>query len=465
MTTVAALALVIVVAGQMWIGLAALVGGLVASVGVLWAPTASLLGWLVMEPTMRGTVGAVFGGNLPALTPDRGLLALLTVVVAIRWARRPGAFRPLGRIELAMGAFLAVAAISMLVRGGSQLTFQEGGLRRDFIYLVLGYAIPFLAFFLAKNLLRGNRHLLWVLYTLIALGVVLGATGIAQYAGGATFFLPERFAHIHGDRATGTLESAVEFGMLIASALLAAVILLLRTRTLPRGVVLVAAIAWFVVAVILSETRSIFVGIALGLAVAAYYEPRFRRPLLLIGVLAAVAGLAAYELAPETNAVKSRVTALEPIYNRVALAATALNMIAQKPIFGYGFGRYTFYEDKRLLITSMFGVAPYYAWAQTVPHNEFLHVLVLVGLVGFIPYVAVLVLAWRTAARCYRRYASVPGPARDISLTLLAVLAMYLVNGLLTDLMMQYSASGQVYLLLGAVDGLRVHADAHRGAA
>jgi O-antigen ligase len=101
------------------------------------------------------------------------------------------------------------------------------------------------------------------------------------------------------------------------------------------------------------------------------------------------------------------------------------------------------------------GVPPYYALAPGVPHNEFLHVLVLLGLGGFAPYAAVLALGWRTGVRCHRGVA-LPGPGREVALTCLAVLAVYVVNGLFVDLMANTYASSQLYVLLGATDGLRL---------
>jgi hypothetical protein len=85
-----------------------------------------------------------------------------------------------------------------------------------------------------------------------------------------------------------------------------------------------------------------------------------------------------------------------------------------------------------------------------------MHVLILLGLVGFVPYVAILVLAWRTAARHYRRSLAVSGLGRDAALIFLSAFALYLTAASVSDAIFFGYSSIQVYSLLGAIDGLRV---------
>jgi O-antigen ligase len=131
-------------------------------------------------------------------------------------------------------------------------------------------------------------------------------------------------------------------------------------------------------------------------------------------------------------------------------------MFAHSPLVGHGFGRYTYDSEKWPYVTGIAGVHPYYAFDTGVPHNEYLHILVLLGLLGFVPYVAILILAWRTAARHYREYFGLPGPRRDIALIFLSAFALFLTTGTTADAMFSGAANLQIYALLGAIDGLRV---------
>jgi O-antigen ligase len=457
MAAVAALAYAL--ATETWLAAAALSAGSLAAALVLFSPAAALLTWLALSPTLGGLANTVLGGGLPALTPDRGLFVLLAAAVVVRGLRHPGSFVRPQVAEAGMLAFLLIATVSTFVRGGTFFN-HEGGLRRDFIFLIQGYGLPFAAYFLARSLLREERHARWLLGVLVTLGAVLAGIGLVQYLTGMTLFMPKRFEHIHDDRITGTLGNAVDFGMVIAAGLLAA---LLQLRHAPRArtrVVLLAAAGLIVVSIVLTKTRSVWLGALVGLGTAAAYDRRLRVPLCAAALLALVIGLGLAAWRSDRGSdggeesIAARLLSREPIYNRVALAATAVNMILERPLLGWGFGRYTFIEEKRRHLTSFAGVRAHWAWGPGVPHNEVFHILILVGLVGFLSYLAAVGGAWRAAVAVYRHHPAPASAAHAVVLTALAALAMYMVNGLFCDLMFDFNASNQVFVLLGAAVGL-----------
>lgn len=425
----------------------------------LFAPTGLILTWLATATTIPYWFDVNIG-PLPALTPDRALFAVLLSILGCRWLLGRQGFLPLGRLELLMAWFIIFAAASAVASGGSRQTNlivknPGGSLGLDLVFLTVGYGIPFLGFFLAKNLLRRDTHIRWLLGMFIAAGVFVALTGVLQDRFGVSFFTPTRITVSHQGRATGTMTSAQEFGLVVGTSLLTAVICFLRSRYVPERFVLAVAIAIMSAGIALNRTRVIWLGLVAGVAVATFYEPALRKRVIAAGMAATLSLAVAWPLIANTELIQGRVLDLVPVYHRVVTAATGLNMFADSPLVGHGFGRYTYDSEKWPYITGIAGLSPYYALDIGVPHNEYLHILVLLGLVGFVPYVAMLVLAWRTAARHYRECGDVAGPQHAIALIFLSAFALYLTTAFTADAMFSGAANLQIYALLGALDGLR----------
>jgi O-antigen ligase len=205
----------------------------------------------------------------------------------------------------------------------------------------------------------------------------------------------------------------------------------------------------------MARTRAPYVGLAAALGVVAIYDRRLRRPLLAVALVAILTLIVAWPLIMQLEFVKARLLERSPVYNRVALAATSLNMFLHKPLFGYGFGRYTFREEHVKYLTGAGGVARDYAHYFDVPHNEFLHILVLLGCAGFLPYVGLLVLAWRSCGHEMRNRTAT-AVERDVTLVALGGLVVYVANGLAADLAFCWYGTNLIFTLLGVVAGLRL---------
>lgn len=451
-TVVASLGLGMAIASASSVLAAVIAAGAVGLVLVLYAPALALLGALAAGPTLGAWLDIVIAG-VPAITVDRCLLLVACAAAGVQWwlGRSRGG---VGAITWCMAVFLLIAAISAVTGGGTRRSSTEGGLRNDLVFLILGYGVPFAGFVLARTLLVRTVHVRWVLRVLVGVGVIVSCVGILQLFLGVTLFEPSRMTVIHAGRATGTLTSAVEFGLVIGAAMITAIVMLMRAGPPWRSGALLAAIVLMAAASLASRTRAPWLGIAAGLAVVAYFEPRLRRPL---GAVAAVAGASiaiAWPVLAPSEFVSQRVFDMTPVYNRITLTATALNMFVHNPVLGLGFGRYTFDAEKWRYLVSVGDVSPHYAYSLSVPHNEVLHVLVLLGVIGAVPYVMIYALGWRTAARECRALRAA-GPEGELALVCLGVLSMYIVSAQFSDCMFYFYASFQVLVVMGVVDGWR----------
>lgn len=454
----AALLLAFAFAGMSVFIIAAIVGGTLVVALLLKIPAWMLLAAVASGPMFGGWLDASVGGGVQA-TIDRALLVAITFFMAVRWLRRPAAVLPVSRVELLMLTFVLVAAVSALVRGGSQGSGTKGGLRLDFVFLVQSYGAPFLLFFLAKNVLR-EVHLKWLLRVYVAVGVFVSAVAVLQYFTGITTFSPTRYEAIHIGRAAGTLGTAPHFGIVMAVSLLAALVLLLRSNRPPTRATLAVLIVFMLAAIFLSKTRAVYLGLAVSMAIAAIYTPRIRRTLAVMGLVGLTATVVAWPMIARTDFVANRLFDIVPVYNRIALWGTAANMVVHRPIAGFGFGQKTFLEERGEYFTQVGQVSSSWAYTLGVPHNEYLNVLVGMGLVGFIPYFFIIVLLWKNVARVVSRNGLGHDWVSDAALVALASLGMYIINGMFTETGHCWYGSNMVYCLLGAVEGNRIRAGA-----
>lgn len=447
-------------ANAMWLQLVGSAGLAVLLVLVLRSPSTAMLAWVLAGPMLYSWVGTRLGGGI-TVTPDRVLFLLLVGVVLARWIGGRGARRSLGPTELAMGLFLTLAGVTLLARGGTPLTPSIGGLKHDLIYLAQGYGMPFTAFVLAKYLLSPARDASRLCWTLVGLAAIVGSFGVLQQFVGMGLLPNTGYVVTSEERSFGTLTGPSEFGIVVTVGFFAALLVLPDTRAPARRLLLFGVLAVCLAAIVYSKTRGVMLGLFVGLAVVARHDARLRRPILVASIVGVLLLAGAWSFLAQTDLVRYRLLELSPVYNRIALSATALNLASDAPLLGHGFGRYVFATEKWGHITSLPGVPAWYAVDPGVPHNEFLHVLVQLGLVGLALYLVPMWRGFRNARR-FRDATRDEGAARFAMLAMTTV-AVYVTNGLMVDLAACTYASIVLYSVLGCAEALGTESEPTAG--
>ena len=339
----------------------------------------------------------------------------------------------LNALEKWMITLLVIVLLSFL----STVPRKSGAhLYQGVVHLLEGYLTPFAGYLLARSQAWSERDIRRLLQWLAALAVYLTLAGALQYFLGVYFFSPTYLGvGEKTDRAVSGFGSPVEFGHVMASLTLLCLFLHTITRDAAlRALIIVAATA-AACGIALSLTRACWAGALVSLGYVFWKDTKVRG-VLAVGALAAVIVLAvALPLVMRTEVFEQRLAELTPIYNRLALWSTAANMIAHNPVFGVGFGFRTFNDEKRDYLIS-FGPSALgqYALEPGVPHNEFLHVFAMMGMVGFGAYVLVYLNAWRIA-RDRRREAGDGAYVRARLATYVqAILLIFIVGGMVSEM-------------------------------
>lgn len=402
---------------------------------------AAVIAWVAGMPTLFA-----FGNRaldpLPLVNLDRLGFALVAALAALHLMRRwdwRGAF---GRVEGAMALYGAVVLLSWLSTVSEK---DPVTLERDADFLLSSFAMPFAAFLVARH---GGWSRAWTLRGLWLLvggaGLYLAAVGLVQATHDWDFLVEAAARKVHPRRAKGPFPNAVIYGLVLSIFVTAALFLYARAVR-GRGRFAVALVlAVLAEAVVQSRARAAWLGLLAAMLLVAVRCRGLRGPAaLVVLVLAGHVSLSFAGVGNPTGppvlhhaeALRDRLTESGSILDRVAVYATDLNMIAHRPLLGFGFGLETFQRHKADYYASCCGVSPKWAEDCAVPHNELLNVLVLTGAVGLVAYLVLVGSLWRVVAEAGARPRAPDAFRFDLAVCVQAAFVLLAVAGQLHDLM------------------------------
>lgn len=290
--------------------------------------------WLVLA----GLCATVFSGHwqemgLP-IGPDRALLPLGIVLLLLD----PRAGLPGPRaVHVLMASLVGWTALSAVV---------HGMLAADPLFaLVDRVALPFVLFAIAPAVLSTSRRRDLLLQMLTLLGAYLAVTTLLEGLGMARLTLPGYIAAGAGlgsdevARAGGPFVSGEANGMSLAMCAFAAALLAARVRDLWRVLACCVAPACLL-GTVLTMTRSVWLGVTVGVIAAAWMARPTRRllPAILACVVAvlAIGALAFPQIAQDAA---TRGATSRSVYDRENVNNAALRILHDEPLTGIGWQR------------------------------------------------------------------------------------------------------------------------------
>jgi N-acetylglucosaminyldiphosphoundecaprenol N-acetyl-beta-D-mannosaminyltransferase len=239
---------------------------------------------------------------------------------------------------------------------------------------------------------------------------------------------------IHFGRARGPDLNAVSLGLYVTACLLCTWMLLRSAARRSYQLVLMLALPLMAFAVLLTFTRSTWIGLAAsGLVVAAFQIPaRWRLPAIassaLVGLLIAITSWQhLIGLEREGTAEESE----HSVSQRQSFAYVSWQMFCDHPVFGVGFGR--FYDRKLPYLSDRSQNFELESLRKLHHHNTILSVLTETGLVGLAAFVGMFVAWTRSAYRLAASAASSPW-VRAQGVLMLAIIVNYLCSAVFHDL-------------------------------
>jgi putative inorganic carbon (HCO3(-)) transporter len=288
-----------------------------------------------------------FAGNWPQLgvpgplSPDRLLLA--GGILALLLRAPPVRHRP----KLQLSAIHWVLAAAALYALGSALIVGTLTDREALFKIVDAFGVmPFLLFLVAPLAFATSRQRELLLVTFVVLGVYLSLTTIFETAKLDTLVWPKYILDpnygIHAGRGRGPFVDAVANGLALYTCAVACAIAVTAWRSpLSRATAIVIGLLC-VVGAFLSLERSVWIGVVLGTVVAMLATRGLRRFFVPVALGVTLAVSASLVLIPGlSRRVHERATNSSTVWDRKNLARAATNMIEAKPLFGFGWSRFT----------------------------------------------------------------------------------------------------------------------------
>jgi putative inorganic carbon (hco3(-)) transporter len=327
---------------------------------------------------------------------------------------------------MALAVFYVLASAAAAGTLGSEQSFLA-------LFDVFGVA-PFLLFLVAPAAFSRRRDRDLLLVTLVGLGAYLGLTAIFESLGPHSLIFP---SYIHqadiasggAVKAGGPFQSPTAAGFANFACAVAAMIALQqwRNRRARAFAAFVAVVCLFGCFVTLE--RGVWIAAVAATAAAALATRTGRRwlvPGLALAGLAIAGTLAvSSQLSQQTSA---RATYEQSVWDRQNQTSTGLRMVAAKPLFGFGFGRYEadsldyFRQPADYPMSGYFhGVTIGVPDAILPIHDTYLSYAVELGLVGALLWLASV--AWAVGGGIFSR-----GPAelRPWKIGLLAITVFFL---------------------------------------
>jgi putative inorganic carbon (hco3(-)) transporter len=319
-----------------------------------------------------------------AVSPDRLLFA--GAILAVLMRAPPVAQRPPLRITGAhwvLGLAAAYAIVSATVAGTA---FQ----RDPALKIIDAFGImPFLIFLVAPIAFRTERQRGVLLGTLVALGAYLGLTVLFETLKLDALVFPKYILDdnygIHSGRGRGPFVDAVANGLALYMCAITCGIAVATWRSGAGRAVALAIGVLCLVGAFLCLERSVWIGAILGTGVAMLATRGLRRYLPHLAATIAVAVIGALALIPGlSDSVSQRANEQGTIWDRQNLTRAAVNMIEAKPLFGFGWSRFSSES------ADYFQQSPHYPLTATSAgvHNTPLTYAVDLGLIGMTLWIA-----------------------------------------------------------------------------
>ena len=394
-------------------------------------PLNGLLLWVIAYPFTEYSINIPLGAGIPDLSPTRFCVAFMGTMLLAQAAIGKRRFPKITKSDVAAMFFFVGTSLSVGASSNPYGSFQ--------VIFTL-YLTAIVGYFLAKNLVLTRRDVEKVLTAFLVIGAYAGVYAIyEQLTGNILFVVKETHRTQYSENIRilrGLFGGPHVFGSILAMALPVGFYRFLETpRSLKKNWYAILT-GLMLVAMFFTYKRASWVSMMVSFLIMQTFYPKFRRIFWVLAIVFSLVLVVTWDQVSQSEAYTDRVTKnWETGHGRTDLAAVAIELWKEKPIFGYGFQQYE----------NLTGYST---------ENFYLHILVSAGLVGFLPFVAFLILVLKESILVYLQAPYNPRLFLDRKLVVIfwAAFSTFLVKSLTGN---QANAITQYlfYVLIGVMIG------------
>jgi len=343
---------------------------------------------------------SIFSGSWESLglpgfpfVPDRILLMLALLALLLRAPGASGLPRPRVRgvhLWLALTAMYAIASAAVAGTLGTKAALFD-------LLDRLG-VIPFLMLLVAPVVFSSSRERELLLGALVGLGAYLGITALFETVGPHALVFPRYIVSADAltpvRQAGGPFRAPITDGFACFACGTAAAVAFARWRRRRRRYVAGVVVALSALGAFCSLERGVWIAAGAGIVAVGLAAPELRRLLVPAAVVCAVVIGGALVVFPTlAGHANERASDQTSVWDRENQTATALRMIAAKPLFGFGWDNYVKASTAYFRQASSYPMTGFSTFDDPLPlHDSYLSNAVELGLVGLLLWL--VSLAW-----------------------------------------------------------------------
>lgn len=382
------------------------------------------------------------------------MFAVLLVAAALWRDANPDRLRGFGAVEWAMVAYVLWNVYSAV----TPHKYPPGD--PLFKFILIPTVIPFVLYVVGRFAVDSERAVKAVLWAILGFAAYSAAVSILQFTGPTGLVWPRYIVDAPNwpNRAVGIFNQPVPNGMVLALGLAVAILMASR-RGVPRWQRAAASVTALACAcgIYLTHTRVVWLcGVAvlvIGAVLAKGYRPGFVAGLTGVAIVVVLN----WSRLTSSDRAAGGMASVREVDDRLNTIQTALWAAAQKPLTGWGLGRFravnTYHHQQW---------APEIPWIRgygIVSHENELGILAELGVVGLAAWLAVLALIAYRLWDAYRRLPDDHLCGKPLAVTAIMAMAILLCTGMTVDLRFFDFPLGAVFLLFGIAIGW---ADRHK---
>lgn len=365
---------------------------------IVHRPLYGLILWLFFMVFVNDWVKIPMGAGIPDLSFSRFAVMFLAIFMLAQAAIDKFRFSRIGWAEFFILATIIGIGTAAPLSTNPKKTFQ---------WVISLYFVPMSTYFFAKNLVKSKADLQKVLWAVALLGFVCGAYTLFEYYTGHVLFLPgeKDLSWIRLERGSGIklirgiMGNSGLMGRALATTIPVTFYLFLeseKTKSFYKIILSVMLLVQFY-AIVLTMARSPWFALLLSLFVMQIFYPRFRKVFWAITLVAAVVIWATWDQVSDSQVSQRINDDTSTLEGREARWDAGLNMWKEKPVRGWGFGR--FEQQSGKFRTD--GINRNFR--NGAVENDYLYILVGSGLIGLLPYLMFILVPLINSFRLYFR--------------------------------------------------------------
>ena len=361
---------------------------------IIFSPLTGLLFWFIFYPFTERVINIDLGAGIPDLSPTRFVIMFLFIIILAQVATYKRKWPRLTKVDWAIIAFAIAILLSTL--GGKD---PIAGIQ--FVYD--NYLAPLVIYFLVKQLVLNRRDLDKVLYTILIIGGYAAVyiiyeqltSNVIEFGSPPDKIITFNNVYVSYTDSLrlvqGLFKGTHVFGLIFTMSIPFAFYYMFKSPSPIKKVFYVLLIFLMFVGLFYTYKRAAWFSVPPSFLVIQFFYPKFRRlfwvMLVFFGLLLAVTWNQVSDSAVVTERIQG--DKLESANGRTDIWTETIELWKRRPLLGYGFR-----ETEQI--------------RGGATENFYLMVLASTGIVGFTPYLLMLIFIIWDSIFLYRKIGSSP---------------------------------------------------------